>query len=76
MAYMNTLNIRVLGFEKGSEQTKVNWNEIKRRRDASVARLNNIYINNMKNANIAYFNDYAAFMGPKDSNGVYSLSVR
>lgn len=63
------------GFEKGSEQTKVNWSEIKRRRDASVARLNNIYINNMKNANIAYFNDYAAFMGPRDSNGVYSLSV-
>ena len=61
------------GFEIGD--IKFDWAEIKKRRDAYVARLNGIYANNLKNSGVTFLEGDAKFVGPKevDVGGVRAL---
>jgi len=52
------------GFEIG--EIKFDWAEIKKRRDAYVARLNGIYANNLKNSGVTFLEGDAKFVGPKE----------
>lgn len=45
---------------------KFNWNTIKKARDAYVARLNGIYINNLNNSGVTKIEGLGTFVGPRE----------
>lgn len=55
----------IQGIDKSEEHIKVDWAQLKEKRDAYVHRLNGIYGNNLKNDNITVLNGKAKFVGPK-----------
>lgn len=52
----------VIGFEAGCNLT-FSWKKLKERRDASIKRLNDIYVNNLDGSGVTHFNKFAKFIG-------------
>ena len=50
----------------GLDNLKLNFSQFVRNREAYITRLNNIYTNNLKNANIDYITGTAKFVSPKE----------
>ena len=50
----------------GLDNLKLNFDQFVRNREAYIKRLNDIYTNNLKNANIDYITGTASFVSPKE----------
>lgn len=61
------------GFE--CSDIKFNWKYLKERRDASVARLNGIYVRNLESSGVDRFESEAAFTGAANAEGLHTLKV-
>eukprot|EP01054_Gregarina_sp_Poly1_P008681 Gregarina_sp_Poly_1__8680@NODE_517_length_7789_cov_181_285159_g84_i1_p2_GENE_NODE_517_length_7789_cov_181_285159_g84_i1NODE_517_length_7789_cov_181_285159_g84_i1_p2_ORF_typecomplete_len436_score60_98Pyr_redox_2/PF07992_14/1_3e56Pyr_redox_3/PF13738_6/7_2e17Pyr_redox/PF00070_27/0_0011Pyr_redox/PF00070_27/7_3e03Pyr_redox/PF00070_27/3_5e10Pyr_redox/PF00070_27/2_3e03Pyr_redox_dim/PF02852_22/1_8e12FAD_oxidored/PF12831_7/1e08FAD_oxidored/PF12831_7/3_6e03GIDA/PF01134_22/6_7e07GIDA/PF01134_22/48GIDA/PF01 len=61
------------GFSTGEVQ--FSWKHLKARRDASVKRLNGIYVKNLENSGVDRYEGTASFTGPADINGHHTLKI-
>eukprot|EP01055_Gregarina_sp_Pseudo9_P005312 Gregarina_sp_Pseudo_9__5311@NODE_620_length_2476_cov_3077_684858_g568_i1_p1_GENE_NODE_620_length_2476_cov_3077_684858_g568_i1NODE_620_length_2476_cov_3077_684858_g568_i1_p1_ORF_typecomplete_len488_score51_41Pyr_redox_2/PF07992_14/1_2e54Pyr_redox_dim/PF02852_22/8_1e25Pyr_redox_3/PF13738_6/7_2e17Pyr_redox_3/PF13738_6/1_2e03Pyr_redox/PF00070_27/0_026Pyr_redox/PF00070_27/4_8e11K_oxygenase/PF13434_6/1_1e03K_oxygenase/PF13434_6/1_2e08FAD_oxidored/PF12831_7/5_4e07AlaDh_PNT_C/PF01262_21/0_86AlaDh_PNT_C/ len=61
------------GFDCGD--IKFNWQHLKERRDASVKRLNGIYVKNLEGSGVDRFEAEASFTGAASADGMHTIKV-